>query len=183
MIDVNVLAHYRRRTLVTAFKHLPPLTKLGVLLSVLLSEFPYLSLHSDDTYFYCLAIYENLVELGEGEYIAHGAPPQFAQEARERVKMHMQTLPEAPDLTDRVVRLDSSAFAIGGYSSVWRGRLPFATPDDPNGSLRVAIKVLRASHTKGLTGERERKLFKVVLSHNCAMDVLFIIGHSVCIEK
>ncbi|KAF9503517.1 hypothetical protein BS47DRAFT_1356146 [Hydnum rufescens UP504] len=156
--------HHRYRTLVTAFKHPPPLHKLGVLLSVLLSEFPHLprvSLHSDASYFYCLAIYENLVELGEGEYIAR-APPQFTQEARESVKMRMQTsqnrssrsssslpnlhplstdaqsgLPEAPDLTGRIIRLDSSAFATGGYSSVWRGSLPSATPDDPNGSLRV----------------------------------------------
>ncbi|KAF9505401.1 hypothetical protein BS47DRAFT_1434291 [Hydnum rufescens UP504] len=204
--------HHRYRTLVTAFKHPPPLHKLGVLLSVLLSEFlhlPHLLLLSDDSYFYCLAIYENLVELGEGEYIAR-APRQFAHEAREWVKMRMQTsqnrssrpssslpnlqhgpiplstdalsgLVEAPDLTGRIFRLDSSAFATGGYSSVWRGSLPSATPNDPNGSLRVVIKVLRASHTNELTAEW--KLHKVVLSNNCAMDVLFIIGHSVCIEK
>ncbi|KAF9502791.1 hypothetical protein BS47DRAFT_1370012, partial [Hydnum rufescens UP504] len=160
--------HHKYRTLVTAFKHPPPLAKLGVLLSVLLSEFPRLSLHLDDTYFYCLAIYENLVELEEGEYIADGAPPQFAQEARERRPSPQVAIPlfgevacPSPPLTTLTDRFGYSLQLIAS----------------------VAIKVLRASHTRGLTGERERKLFKrlhremkiwALLRHD---NVVRLLGH------
>ncbi|KAF9505396.1 hypothetical protein BS47DRAFT_538256 [Hydnum rufescens UP504] len=188
LIDINVPDDHIHCSLATAFRHPPPLNKLGVLLSVLLRESPRFSQFSaDHSYFYCLAIYENLVELGEGEYIAHGAPPQLsgilAQEALARVKMRMQKSQngsnwpsssltnlqqspappltdarpgpaEAPNLTGRIVRLGSAPIATGGYSSVWRGSLPFATPDDPNRSLPVAIKVLRASHTDEHTAKR-----------------------------
>ncbi|KAF9505399.1 hypothetical protein BS47DRAFT_538672 [Hydnum rufescens UP504] len=187
LTDVNLPDDHIHRKLATAFRHPPPLDKLGVLLSVLLRELPRFSLYSENSYFYCLAIYENLVELGQGEYIAHGSPPQLpgisAQEALERVKIRMQisqsrsssSLPnlqqspaspsadadaqsgpaEVPDLTGRIVRLGSAPIATGGYSSVWRGNLPTATPDDPNGSLQVAIKVLRASHTDEHTAKRK----------------------------
>jgi hypothetical protein len=48
---------------------------------------------------------------------------------------------EAPDLTGRIVRLGSAPFATGGYCSVWRGNLPTATLDDPNGSLQVLFSL------------------------------------------
>ncbi|KAF9520091.1 hypothetical protein BS47DRAFT_926171 [Hydnum rufescens UP504] len=69
-----------------------------------------------------------------------------------------QPPPEPPNLTGRILRLGSTPIAMGGYSSVWRGRLFSATSGNPDRSLQVAIKMLRASHTDEYT--LKRKLHK-----------------------
>ncbi|KAF9511531.1 hypothetical protein BS47DRAFT_1168291 [Hydnum rufescens UP504] len=85
-------APYSQVQVETEFTVPPVLQRLGNLLSSLKENSPDYKLPSENCYFFCAVIYEDLFSMGQGVNIA-GAPSKFslsfAPEAKAKIKRHM----------------------------------------------------------------------------------------------
>ncbi|KAF9503938.1 hypothetical protein BS47DRAFT_734681 [Hydnum rufescens UP504] len=109
-------------------------------------------------------------ETWKNELTSPSQPPSSKPDGRSgadsKLARMKEKTPETPNLTGRITRLDSAPMARGGYSSVWRGTLLSATPDDPDRATEVALKVLHASSTDESTVKR-KLLKKCEYGPNC----------------